>query len=82
MKRFIPLLLLCVGCTQTEFVGQNGVRLKRTSFLQRNEIGLVELKPNGTATMKGYKSRGDVEMLGAAFEAGMNAAANKAVPVP
>lgn len=76
------MLLLCVGCTQTEFVGQNGVRLKRTSFLQRNEIGLVEVKPNGTATMKGYKNDGGNEAVAAAVRAAIEAAAASVAPIP
>ena len=80
MKRFIPLLILCVGCTSTEFTGQNGVRLKRTSFLQRNEIGLVEVRKDGTATMRGYKNDGGNEALRVAIEAAIEAAAKSTIP--
>lgn len=80
MKRLIPLLLLCVGCTSTEFTPKGG--LKRRSFLQKSEIAFVEMKPDGTVTMRGYKNRGDVEMLGAAFEAGREAALKSQVPIP
>lgn len=81
MKRLIPLLLLC-GCTQTEFTGQNGVKLKRTSFLQRNEIGLVEVRKDGTATMKGYKNDGGNEAVAAAVRAAIEAAASSVAPIP
>lgn len=76
----ITLLLICIGCTNTQFNPKTG--LKRTSFLQKSEIAFIEVKPDGSVTMRGYKARGDVEMLGAAFEAGMNAAASKIVPAP
>lgn len=79
MKYLLPLLL-CLGCTKTEFTGQNGIKLTRTSFLQRNEIGLVQIDKNGTATVRGYKNDGGNEALRVAIETAIATAAKSAVP--
>jgi hypothetical protein len=75
----ITLLALC-GCTSTEFTREGG--LKRTSFLQKSEISFIEVKKDGSVTMKGYKNDGGNEALSMAVEAAVTAAIKSAAPIP
>lgn len=80
--KYLPIVLLCLGCTKTQLTLPNGAQLNRTSFLQRNEIGLVEVRKDGTVTMKGYRNDGGNEALAAAVSAAVTAAVKSAAPVP
>lgn len=74
MIKLLPLLvvLLC-GCTSTcprwrQDVLTNGTvrsewSMRRTSLLQKMEIGTVTISTNGTVSLRGYKNDGGSESL-------------------
>lgn len=64
----IPLLL--TGCTitkmQTDKVGKWS--FNRWSLFQKVEVPSIQISPNGTVTVKGYKNDGGNEALGVIAE--------------
>lgn len=82
MKRLILWLILvaAAGCTRTEFTAEGG--FKRSSFLQRIEFGEVTVRPDGSITLKGYRSDGGNEALAVAVTAAVTAAVESAKPIP
>lgn len=73
----LALALVGAGCTSTQLVEGN---FKRTSFLQRVELGEVKVGTDGTITVKGYKNDGGNEALAGAIAAGVAAGLKSVKP--
>jgi len=74
-------LLALAGCTSTEFSPETKT-FKRTSFLQKTDVGEVRITKDGAITLKGYKNDGGNEALAAAVRAAVEGAIAGASPAP
>lgn len=54
--------------------------LRRRSFLQRMEIPLLQIHPNGTVELQGYRTDGGVDAAAAVAAASVTAAIKSAKP--
>jgi len=80
MKRTLVIVfILATGCTSTQLTTEHW-SLKRTSFLQRMDIPEVSITPDGTATLKGYKTDGGSDIAAAVTAAAVSAAIKSTVP--
>jgi hypothetical protein len=81
MKKLSPILfsilLLASACTTTQYKD-----FKRTSLLQKTDIGEITVKPDGTIILKGYANDGGGEAVNGIVRSAVEGAVRGAKPGP